>query len=97
MRIISKRTLREFWLEHPDCEKQLLVWYKEIKLCKCLLAEEMLQHIPNSRSIGKNRFIFNIKGNQYRLVVRINFYLQTVWIRFIGTHQDYDKINALEI
>jgi mRNA interferase HigB len=73
------------------------VWYKEIKLCKCHLAEEMLQHIPSCRSIGKNRFFFNIKGNQYRLVIRANFYLQTVWIRFIGTHQDYDKINALEI
>ena len=97
MRILSKRTLREFWNNHNDCKNQLLGWYKEIKLSRYQTSKELLTTFPNSRAIGKNRYIFNIKGNKYRLIVKVNFDLKTVWIRFIGTHEEYDKINALEI
>lgn len=58
---------------------------------------ELLNAFSNVRPIGNNRYIFEIKGNKYRLIVKINFDLQTVWIRFIGTHAEYDKINALHI
>ena len=95
MRILSKRTLRDFWVIHQDCENQLLGWYKEIKLSKYQSSTELLKAFLNCRSIGFNRYIFNIKGNKYRLVVKVNFDLKTVWIRFIGTHDKYDKINAL--
>jgi mRNA interferase HigB len=97
MRVLSKRTLREFWLIHEDCENQLLAWYKEFKLGKFKSSEEVISAFSNCRAIGNNRYIFNIKGNKYRLVVKINFELKTAWVRFIGTHSEYDKINALEI
>ena len=97
MRVLSKRTLREFWLKHDDCENQLLGWYKEVKLTQYQSSDEFLSAFTNCRSIGKSRFRFNIKGNKYRLVIKANFDLNTIWIRFIGTHSQYDKINALEI
>lgn len=97
VRILSKRTLREFWEIHEDCENQLLGWYKEIKFSNYQTSNEILKAFSSCRSIGKNRYIFNIRGNKYRLVVKVNFHLKTVWIRFIGTHEEYDKINALEI
>jgi len=97
VRVLSKRTLREFWLKHEDCENQLLGWYKEMKLAQFGSSEELLLAYSNIRSIGNNRYIFNIKGNNYRLVVKANFELKTIWIRFVGTHSQYDQINALEI
>ncbi|NEN22295.1 type II toxin-antitoxin system HigB family toxin [Cryomorpha ignava] len=97
MRVLSKKTLREFWLKHEDCENQLLGWYKEVKLSKYQSSEEFLAAFPNGRAIGRSRYIFNIKGNKYRLVVKANFDLKTIWIRFIRTHSEYDAINALEI
>lgn len=59
--------------------------------------KDIIDSFANGRFIGEDRFIFNIKGNQYRLVVKVNFDLQAVWISFIGTHNEYDKINALKI
>jgi mRNA interferase HigB len=97
VRVLSKRTLREFWLKHEDCENQLLGWYKEVKLLQYKSSDEFLGAFTNCRSIGKNRYIFNIKGNIYRLVIKANFDLKTIWIRFIGTHSQYDNINAIEI
>ncbi len=97
MRVLSKRTLREFWLKHEDCENQLLGWYKEVKLSQYQSSDEFLAAFTNCRSIGKSRYIFNIRGNKYRLVIKANFDLKTIWIRFIGTHSQYDNINALEI
>ena len=97
MRILSKSTLREFWQKHKDCENQLLSWYKEVKLRDYATSEELIESFPNCRAIGEQRYIFNIKGNKYRLVVKVNFDLKTIWVRFIGTHSEYDNINALEI
>jgi len=68
-----------------------------MKLAQFRSSEELLLAYSNIRSIGNNRYIFNIKGNNYRLIVKANFELKTIWIRFIGTHSQYDKINALEI
>ena len=64
---------------------------------KTIISCDLAKYKINCRPIGQNRHIFNIKGNSYRLVVKINFDLKTVWIRFIGTHDEYDRINALEI
>lgn len=97
MRIISKRTLREFWLLYPDSENQLLGWYKVMGKDQFLNSSDILESFAYSRSIGSNRYVFKIKGNQYRLIVKINFDLQTVWVRFVGTHLQYDSIDALTI
>ena len=94
MRVLTKKTLRTYWKKHVDVEPQLLVWYKEISSQIFKDTNDLISIYPNCRSIGKSRYIFNIKGNQYRLIVKISFELQTVWIRFIGTHQEYDTIDA---
>ncbi len=60
-------------------------------------SNDILDSFPYSRSIGSGRYVFKIKGNQYRLVVKINFDLQTVWVRFVGTHLQYDAIDSLNI
>ena len=62
-----------------------------------LNSNDILDSFPYSRSIGSSRYVFNIKGNQYRLIVKINIDLQNVWVRFVGTHLHYDKIDALTI
>lgn len=97
MRILSKRTLREFWEIATDTEEQLLGWYFEMEKGKFRTTSYLLNAFPNSRSIGSNRYVFKIKGNQYRLIVKINFDLQAVWVRFIGTHAEYDEIDSLSI
>ena len=97
MRIISKRTLREYWIQFPDTENQLLSWYKVMETGRYNHSNDILDNFPFSGSIGAARYVFKIQGNQYRLIVKINFDLQSVWIRFIGTHLQYDKIDALTI
>jgi mRNA interferase HigB len=97
MHILSKRTLRLFWELHHDAEKQLLGWFKEMEKGEFKSTNEIIQVFSNCRSIGLNRYVFNIKGNKYRLVVKINFDLKTAWIRFVGTHAEYDKIDSMSI
>jgi len=97
VRVLSKRTLREFWERRPDSQQQLLAWYKDFKATGLESTEELMANFGNCRSIGSNRYIFNIRGNNYRLVVKISFELQTAWIRFIGTHSQYDKIDPQTI
>jgi len=97
VRVIAKRTLRDFWKKHADCEEQLKSWYRETEKAKWNNINELKSEYPNASILKENRIVFNIKGNDYRLIVKFNFEFQIGWIRFIGTHTDYDKINANEI
>ena len=97
MRIISKKILREFWEKHSDCEQQLKAWYKEANKAEWKNPNEIKLEYTSASILNDNRICFNIKGNNYRLIVRINYDYQMVWIRFIGTHSDYDKIDANKI
>jgi len=97
MRIIAKKTLREFWEIHSDCEEKLKAWYKEIEKADFQNINELKENYPSASILKENRIVFNIKGNNYRLIVKLNFEFQIGWIRFIGTHAEYDKINANEI
>ena len=97
MRIIAKKILREFWEKHSDCEQQLKAWYKEANKAEWKNPNEIKLEYPSACILNDNRICFNIKGNNYRLIVRINYDYQIVWIRFIGTHSDYDKIDANKI
>jgi len=94
VRIIAKRTLREFWEKHGDCEYQLKSWYKETLKSNWESINELKKDYPKASILKNNRVVFNVKGNNYRLIVKFNFAFQISWIRFIGTHADYDKINA---
>jgi mRNA interferase HigB len=94
MRIIAKSTLRKFWELHNDSEQYLKTWY-DTALHSDWNSPKDIKGTYASASILKNgRVVFNIKGNSYRLVVRFNFEKQWAFIRFIGTHAEYDKIDA---
>jgi len=97
MRIITRKTLKSFWEEYPDCEQSLLAWYKVAKKAKWLNFNEMKSQFGSCKIVGSDRVVFKIKGNKYRLIVKITFVNQIIWIRFIGTHQRYNKIDAKTI
>ena len=94
MRVIAKKILREFWEIHSDCEQQLKSWYGEACKADWKSPNEIKKEYPSASILNGNRVVFNIKGNTYRLIVKINFDYEMVWIRFIGTHAEYDKIDA---
>ena len=97
MRIIAKSTLKTFWTKHKDCEQQLKAWYKEANEAIWKSTRDIKKEYPSASFLNENRVVFNIKGNHYRLIVRINYEMAIVWIRFIGTHSAYDKIDAEKI
>ncbi len=97
LRVIAKKPLREFWLKHADCEQQLKSWYRETEKSNWNDINELKVEYPSASILKENRIVYNIKGNQYRLIVKINFEFQICWIRFIGTHAQYDKIDANNI
>ena len=93
-RIIAKSTLKEFWEKHTDAEQYLKTWYDTAKTAKWSSPNEVKQTYISASILKNGRVVFNIKGNAYRLVVKFNFEKQWAFIRFIGTHPEYDKINA---
>lgn len=97
MRIIAKRTLREFWIKHKDSKQQLEAWYHEVDKSLWDSPNDIKRNYPTASILPDNRVVFNIKGNKYRIVVRINYDYGIVWIRFVGTHAEYDKIDARKI
>ncbi len=97
MRVIAKKILHEFWEKHSDSKEQLKSWFQETSDSKWKGPKEIKKEYPSASFLADNRVVFNIKGNKYRLIVRINYDYQMVWIRFIGTHAEYDKIDATKI
>ena len=97
MRVIAKKTLRNFWSKYPDCEQQLKSWYREAANASWKNTAEIKKEYPSASILENNRVVFNSKGNNYRLIVRINYHYQMLWIRFIGTHAQYDKTDATTI
>ncbi len=93
-RIFSKGTLREYWENHPDCEQYLKTWYETVLNNAWQTPNEIKQTYAHGSILKNERVVFNIKGNDYRLVVKFNFKKQWAFIRFIGTHVEYDKIDA---
>ena len=96
MRIIARATLREFWQrpKHTDAEQPLKAWYDEVKQAVWLTPHQVKSRYRNASLVGNNRVVFNIHGNKYRLIVAINYTFSIVYIRFIGTHEEYDKLDA---
>ena len=94
MRIISKKTLREFWSKHPDSEQSLRAWHAKTKGPVWKTSNDIKNDYRNAGFVANNRVIFNMKGNKYRLVAAINYDFSIVYIRFVGTHKDYDKIDT---
>lgn len=96
-RIIAKKTLRDFWERYPDAEQPLKVWYEIAKNAHWKNPNDVKQSFNSVSLLKDNRVVFNIKGNTYRLIVKFNYTRQWAFIRFIGTHGDYDEIDANSI
>lgn len=94
MRVFSRKTLMEFWIKHADSEQPLKSWFSEAEKAKWTTPSDNIRLNPTSSFLADNRVIFNIKGNKYRLIVKINYDYGQLFIRFIGTHAEYDKIDA---
>jgi len=92
--IVSFRTIRKFYERHPDCETALKVWYKKAITANWKSPSEVKRDYATASIIGDNRVVFNIKGNRFRLVVKFNYKYGWAWVRFIGTHSEYDKVNV---
>lgn len=97
LRIISKKILREFWEKHSDSKQQLKSWFQETSKAEWKSPKDIKNEYPSASFLVDNRVVFNIKGNAYRLITRINYDYSMIWIRFIGTHAQYDKIDANKI
>jgi mRNA interferase HigB len=97
MRIISKRTLREFWERFRDAEEPLLAWYREVEKEDWDSPAKLKEKYRSASIIKGSRVVFNIKGNAYRLVVKVNYQHSVVYVRFVGTHAEYDRVNVEEV
>jgi len=93
-KIFAKSTLREYWENYPDTEQYLKTWYDTAMSSEWKTPNDVKQTYANASILKDSRVVFNIKGNSYRLVVKLNFEKQWIFIRFIGTHPEYDKIDA---
>lgn len=99
MRIIARRTLKEFW-EKPKnkgSEQLLRAWFSEVRKANWKNTNQIKEQYKSASIVGNDRVVFNIKGNEFRLIVAIRFEFQLIYIRFVGTHNQYDKVNAKEI
>lgn len=96
MRIITYKRIKEFSEIHADSENALNLWYHTVSVKNWTNINELKQDFNNVDYVGNHRFVFNIKGNSYRLIAIISFNAQKVYIRFIGTHADYDKIQDIK-
>ena len=96
-RIFAKSTLREFWEKYPDSEQYLKTWFDTAINTDWKTPNDVKQTYANASILKDSRIVFNIKGNSYRLIVKFNFDHQLAFVRFIGTHSEYDKIDANNI
>lgn len=93
-RIFAKSTLREFWEKHPDSEQYLKSWFETAMNSNWRTPSDVKKTYANASILKDSRMVFNIKGNAYRLITKFNFEKQWIFIRFIGTHKEYEKIDA---
>lgn len=94
MHIISRPILIKFWKKHPDAETPLRVWFKKVQQAKWKNINELKADFPTADYVGNNRVVFDISWNKYRIIVLVFFTGQKMFVRFVGTHKEYDKIDA---
>ena len=94
MNLVAVKFLRAFWEKHPDAEQPLKSWVDEVKKASWKQPAEIKEQYRSASILKNRRVVFNIKGNDYRLIVSVAYKVQVVYIKFIGTHFEYDEINA---
>jgi mRNA interferase HigB len=97
MRVIKRKTLKDFYERHPDSKYSLEAWFHETVASAWRIPGDIKRRYPSADILPGNRVVFNIKGNDYRLIVKIHYNTGIVFIRFVGTHAEYDKIDATTI
>ena len=97
MRVIALKTLRDFWEKHPQAEIPLRAWYALASRADWRNPADIKAAYRNASFLANNRVVFNIKGNDYRLVVAMRYDKGIMFIRFVGAHREYDRINAEEV
>jgi len=97
VRIISRRILREFWEKHPDASVALQAWFHDVEHASWKSPADIKAVYRNASFVANNRVVFNIKGNRYRLVVVVVYQYCLIYIRFVGTHAEYDKIDVTTV
>jgi len=99
MRIISRKALRQFWekREYSDAEQPLKAWFREASQADWSSPSAIKAMYRSASVVGNSRVVFNIAGNKYRLVVKVNYRYGVMYIRFVGTHRQYDQINVTEV
>lgn len=96
MRIISKKALRDFYSEHPESKIAMESWYKTVKEAQWTNFADIKNTFNSADYVGNKRYVFNVKGNDYRIVAIIQFTIKAVLIRFVRTHPEYDKIEDIK-
>ena len=98
MRIIARRTLVDFWTAgHQDAEQPLKAWFAEVNAATWKSMVDIKRRYPSASVVDAERVVFNIGGNKYRLVVKLWFPGQVMWIKFVGTHKQYDRIDVTKL
>jgi mRNA interferase HigB len=97
MRVISRKALRVFWETHPDARPVLQAWYADVRQAHWKSPTDLKSVYRNASFVANNRIIFNVKGGKYRLIVAVHYRSQIVYIRFVGTHQQYDQVDAASV
>jgi mRNA interferase HigB len=94
MRVIAKKHLITYWEKHPDVEQPLKAWYDEAVKAQWSTPQDIKAQYRNASFVGNNRVVFNIKGNDHRLIVAVAYKFGALYIKFVGTHSEYDRVNA---
>lgn len=94
MRIVAIKVLRDFWLRHPDAKSHLEAWIDEVRKAQWQQPADIKAAYRNASILKNRRVVFNIKGNDYRLIVAVAYRFGAVYVKFIGTHTDYNSVDA---
>ncbi|MDN8541719.1 type II toxin-antitoxin system HigB family toxin [Erwinia sp. BC051422] len=94
MKIIAVAPLREFWTLHNQAEQPLKAWVDEVRKATWRTPQDIKRRYPSADFVAKNRVIFEIKGNDYRLIAAVAYRFQAVYVKFVGTHAQYYDIDA---
>jgi|SRR6185437_9318021 len=97
MKVVAVSSLRRFWTRHPDAEQPLKAWYDEARHARWATPRDIRKRYASASFVGNNRVVFNIKGNDYRLIVAVAWRFQAVYIKFVGTHAEYDRVDAASV
>ena len=97
MRIVARRSLLAFIKKHAQAEQALLAWYAEASKAAWKTPQDIKDEYVSASFVGRNRVVFNIKGNEYRLIVAVAYRVGVAYIKFVGTHAQYNKVDAATV